>query len=131
MLLLGGSRWRFIYSAPFRLVAYLYNRLARRTDLFEYGYYFLRLLEARLFSGRETEDVSRRLDELEHSYRLTQNDVQLGNAFAYRALISALINGHHKAAQEQLAKAEEEWKRGGRLMASGMRRVWLFRRLIE
>ena len=133
IFLLWGSEARFIYRTPFRVITHLYGRLAKMTELLDHEYYYLRHLEARLFSGadiHDIEDVRWRLDELERSYRLTQNDVQLGNAYAYRALILFLIDGEREAARKQLDQAEEVWKQGGRLMASGKRRVKLFRRFV-
>ena len=97
-------------------------------------YYYLRRLEVRLFAGVDIENIEEdkdRLDELERSYRLTQNDVQLGNTFAYRGLIAALIENDRETARQQLQRAEAEWSRGSRFMASGKRRVKLFRRIIR
>ena len=134
IFLLGGSKLSFIYKWPFRIINHLYNRLARSTALMNREYYYLRRLEARLFAGVDIENIEEdknRLDELERSYRLTQNDVQLGNTFAYRGLIAALIDNDHETARKQLGQAEVEWSRGGRLMASGKRRVKLFRRIIR
>ena len=121
-------------AMSFHLINHLYNRLARSTALMNREYYYLRRLEARLFAGVDIENIEEdknRLDELERSYRLTQNEVQLGNTFAYRGLIAALIDNDRETARQQLRQAEVEWSRGSRFMASGKRRVKLFRRIIR
>ena len=133
LLLMGGSALRHLYQPIFRFIESKYSKLGRTTNLMEREYYFLRHLEARLFAGMEIDDlagVKKRLDDLERSYRLTQNNVQLGNAYAYRALILALKENRMEKARQQLNEAERAWTSGEQDMAAGKRRVKLFRKCL-
>ena len=125
-----GKKLRPLYQLLFGLVETWYARLKEVSNLMDREYYYLRHLETLLFSGREIENlpsVKTRLDELERSYRLTQNNVQLGNAYAYRALILAMKENGMEEARRQLDEAVRVWTTGDQDMASGQRRVILFR----
>jgi hypothetical protein len=127
--------WCVRLSRPlFSTVVRMYGHVAEESDVMEAGYYWLRHLEARLLAGCE-HDYDRmlvRLDELERAYELTQNNVQMGNVMAYRALIAFLRNGEagKEAACRYLDAAENAWAASAEGVVSGARRVLLFRRLM-
>jgi hypothetical protein len=130
-LLLQGKKWKPLYQPMFRIITWKYNRLKLKSELMSQEYYFLRHLEARLFSGNKFEDIDavrRRLDELEESYRLTKNNIQVGNAYAYRALVFGIVDGDLRRAKAQLDLAAEAWTKDGQIIASGRRRLSIFRR---
>jgi hypothetical protein len=99
----------------------------------EGSYYFLRRLEAKLLSGKETETVETldmKIREIGKAHQLTQNLVQIGNAYAYRALVHGFLNNDRDTAEKELDAAERVWKEASEEMASGQRRVLLFRRFL-
>ncbi len=94
ILMLGGPRLVRWCRWVFRLAADFYGRASSQAPFMGTGYYWLRQLEASLLSGREIdrETIESRLDELDQSYRLTQNYVQQGNVAAYRGLIAFVLD---------------------------------------
>jgi len=97
----------------------------------------VRHLEARLLADahvdrQETEDM---LDEIERSYELVQNNVQIGNTSSYRALAAfclgdGRVQARRRAAVRHLDRAARAWSEAGSGISSGRRRVELFRRFI-
>lgn len=137
-LFLLGSHWLRVFRPLFRVIKWLYGRVEATTEgreLMSYDYYWMRQLEARLIaewrlSADERDSIEKKLREIEHRNRLVQDHVQRGNTFAYRALL-AYFSPHVDSDRVRglLAQAEEAWVRAGGTMASGRRRVALFRRL--
>lgn len=109
-----------------------YDRLANDSDLMDGEYYWLRFLEAKLLSGTEINcnKVYQMLDEIERSYDLVQNNVQQGNTYAYRALISYIVEGNTEQAKKYLDHAEIVWNTVGKGISAGFRRIILFRRFM-
>jgi hypothetical protein len=70
------------------------------------------------------------LDEIERSYDLVQNNVQQGNTYAYRALISYIVEGNTEQAKKYLDHAEIVWNTVGKGISAGFRRIILFRRFM-
>jgi tetratricopeptide (TPR) repeat protein len=113
----------------------LYRQISQRSDLMQSTYYWLRHLEVKLLAGipispDEREEIENKLNELEKSYELVQNNVQTGNTYAYRGLLIYSLDGNVDAAATELNQAEQKWRNAGRGISSGMRRVILFRRFI-
>ena len=116
----------------FRCISKRYDQLANDSDLMDGEYYWLRSLEAKLLSGTKIDQngVLEMLDEIERSYDLVQNNVQQGNTYAYRALISYLIDKNKQVATEHLDNAEAVWLMVGKGISAGFRRIILFRRFM-
>ena len=137
-LFLLGAPWVKIFRIYFRAVGWLYKRIVAESEegaeLMSYDYYWMRHLEARMIANwglakDEVAAVTGRLMEIGHRNRLVQDCVQEGNTFAYRALLAYL--GHprdEELADQLLGQAESVWSTSGGTMASGRRRVALFRR---
>lgn len=109
---------------------------ARRIDLTSMGweYYWMRTIEARLLSGTEeiedTEAMLHRIEQIEWSYKILQNQVQRGNTLAYRALITGKSASGRSEAKHLLEEAEEIWTLDDGFVPSGLMRVILFRRVL-
>ena len=138
LLLLLGHRVTALARPLYRQVCRIYEK-ARSCDqqLMESEYYWLRHIEASILGGRvsrdELEMIGRRIKGLEESYRILQNSVQMGNIYAYAALIRfvyADTDEDRQAAVEQLKRVAREWRNGRKTMAAGRRRVIFFRRYI-
>jgi len=136
LLLLGDGAVRLLRSF-FRSVVRQYDRIASNSDLMNGEYYWLRYLEAQLLAGATLDrmQIEERLDEIERAYQLTQNNVQVGNTCAYRALVVFLLDKKPKKqrrreAAQHLDMAERTWDTAGKDIMAGRRRVVLFRRFI-
>lgn len=118
-----------IVSARYMAIA---ESSAQGAELLGEDYYWMRHLESRVLSGQHVnrEAVRLKLDEIEHRYRLVQDDVQAGNTHAYRALLAYVYDSDLNAARCHLDEAERLWSASGRSMAAGKRRVALFRRFM-
>jgi hypothetical protein len=134
-----GQSGLFIAKPLLKLVDRLYDCIEAESDLMDDEYYWLRHLEIHLLSGKsirrdkvekKRDQIEQMLKEMEHSYRLTQNNVQLGNVAAYRGLMSFLLDKDDKAASKYLDEAEELWSEVVDNVASGRRRILVFRRFI-
>jgi hypothetical protein len=137
--LLLGPRWRRVFRPWFAGVRSMYAWVERTADgreLMSYDYYWMRQLEARLISAsslssNEISNIEGKLQEIEHRNRLVQDHVQRGNTYAYRALLAYYAPVPNlEQSKAFLADAERTWARGGGTVASGRRRVALFRRVI-
>jgi len=137
--LLGASRVR-LARWYFKWLVRLYDRIASMSEegeeLLSHDYYWMRRLEARLVANAGASGSDRALIEdmlltIEHRNRLVQDYVQVGNTYAYRALLAffSCEDGREQAG-EMLNEAEQRWAAAGGTMASGRRRVALFRRFI-
>lgn len=131
LAMLFGHKSARLFKPYFWWVAKLYERLARQSDIMSGEYYWLRHLEARLLAGVKVDaSVQELLDEIERSNALIQENVQVGNTYAYRALLNFTQAGNLARTQELLNRAEEKWLQSGRQIESGKRRVILFRRFL-
>jgi len=133
LFMLLGGKWRFLYRFLFIIASRCYKKISTTSNLMDDSYYFMRYLEARLLSGDKSENpdvLNSKLQEIGDTHRLTQDLVQIGNAHAYRALIFALLKGDTEAAEKELEFAEKSWSEISEEMASGRRRITLFRRFL-
>jgi len=132
MLMLGGPWLVRQFRWLFKRVCCLYDKAAAQADFMDTGYYWLRHVEAQLLAGGsiDRKRVEFRLSELERSNQLTQNHVQAGNVAAYRALLVFLLDGDKLSAERYLEEAEREWAKIREEIASGSRRLVLFRRFV-
>lgn len=136
LLLLLGPKAAHLCHIPFRAIERLYATIAKKNDLMQGQYYWLRHLEAQLLSGIEIDaaEANRVLEELERSYSLTQSNVQIGNVDAYRGLMAYLLgDGSNKQRRERARihyqRAQKTWNQVALDVNAGMRRLILFRRL--
>ncbi|MBN1393038.1 MAG: hypothetical protein JW947_09580, partial [Sedimentisphaerales bacterium] len=127
-----GQNSIFLTRPLLKMVDWMYDRIEIESDLMDNEYYWLRHLEIHLLLGKtiDREQTEKILSETENSYQLVQNNVQLGNIAAYRGLMSFLLDKDDKAASKYLDRAEELWLRVADNVASGRRRILVFRRLI-
>lgn len=132
LLMFGGPKLTNRFRWLFRRISHAYEKIAELDDFMSTGYYWLRSLEAKLLAGSAVDrnQVVDRLEELFSSYRLTQNHVQMGNVAAYKALLVFLLDGDVRLSEAFLIDAEKLWCETKEQMASGMRRVALFRRFV-
>ena len=137
LLLLAGPGARRLYRAVFGAIEGMYASVAEATDLMAGGYYWLRHLEAKLFAGMplDRDAVEDFLDELDRSYQLVQNNVQIGNTHAYRGIVAYLLgdgpeNGRRDAARQCFLRALEAWEGAAEGVSSGQLRLVLFRRFV-
>jgi hypothetical protein len=122
-----------LFKPLFLWILTLYSRLSQETEIMESEYYWLRFLEVKIMAGVRVnkEDTDKMFDELERSYKLVQNNVQQGNIYAYKALVSYNLNPDDKTTPiKYLDEAEKVWKDVGGNISSGFRRIILFRRFI-
>jgi len=135
---LFGQRAVRLFRPLFRFISHKYDTLPDDWHESEGNYYYwLRPLEARLLAGApvDYESTMRRLDAIERADVLTQENTQLGNACAYRALLIFLrgkdpLQSRKDRARDQLDKAEEYWASTDSGVATARIRLTLFRRLI-
>jgi len=127
-----GQSGLFIARPLLKLVDRLYDCIKAESDLMDNEYYWLRHLEIHLLLKKliNRDEIEQILKETEASYQLVQNNVQLGNIEAYRGLMSFLLDKNIGSAYEHLEKAENKWKNVTDNVASGRRRILLFRRFI-
>jgi len=133
LFMLLGKKWLPLYRPLFALAARYHDEVSKKSTLMEGSYYFLRRLEARLLSGKETESIETldsKIRGIGEAHLLTQNLVQIGNTHAYRAIVHAILNKDADTAERELDAAERVWAEAGEEMASGQRRVLLFRRFL-
>lgn len=131
--MLLGHRWATLFRPYFAWIAKRYDRMAEESDLMSSEYYWLRHFEAQLLAGRTLNAglVSEQLDEIEKANELIQENAQVGNAHAYRALWNATSNRAMPEETERVLKtAEQAWLRSGPNMEAGRRRLVLFRRYL-
>ena len=129
--LLLGSKFAFVTRLLFGVVSNRYDSLAKASDVLDDGYYWLRRLESHLLAGRSLthrRQVENKLSDLEIRHSILQNTPQAGNIHVYRGLIAFVEDRDKQAALFELNRAEAAWRRAGRDMSSGHRRVLLFRR---
>ncbi|NLE61525.1 MAG: hypothetical protein GX616_24500, partial [Planctomycetes bacterium] len=121
------------YVRPFfRIVSRLYSQIAAESRLMEWEYYWLRHLEVRLLAAEAVDHdaVREQLDAIERNYSLVQENVQIGNTHAYRALIAFLWDKDRDSAEAELDAAAKSWAQAGPGVAAGARRITLFRRFM-
>ncbi|MEQ9616798.1 MAG: hypothetical protein RLN60_02055 [Phycisphaerales bacterium] len=108
---------------------------ARRIDpgSMDWEYYWLRRVEAVVLAGDElveSKAVLERLEAIRWSYDILQNQVQLGNVLAYRALLCGLEDAKPDEPELLLKEAEDIWSATDGFVPSGLLRVVLFRRVL-
>jgi hypothetical protein len=133
LFMLLGRKWLPLYRPLFALATKYHDEISRKSTLMEGSYYFLRRLEGRLLSGIESETIEnldRKIREIGDAHLLTQNLVQIGNAHAYLALVHAMLNKDTDTAERELDTVARVWAEASEEMASGQRRVLLFRRFL-
>lgn len=121
------------YVRPFfGIVSRLYSQIAAESHLMEWEYYWLRHLEVRLLAAEvvDFDAVREQLDAIERNYSLVQENVQIGNTHAYRALIAFLSDKNLDAAEAELDAAAKSWAQAGPGVVAGARRIMLFRRFM-
>lgn len=132
-LLIATGRLTWIRVPIFRFLAKLYASGAAKHALLNEEYYWLRHLEARMLGQlplNDREAVEAKLDGLNYTYTVLQNNVQIGNVSCYRALLSWYADGDKKEAIRLLDRAEDVWREAGKDLAAAERRLALFRRQI-
>lgn len=97
-------------------------------DLMGWEYYWLRQLEARLFAGVAIDYPSDQatIRGILDSYRLIQNSVQMGNPYAYLALLEFMHGPDPAVAVSHFNEAERIWTES--FTPAGLERVATFRR---
>jgi hypothetical protein len=137
-VLLLGPQGIGLFHWAFRLLEARYAGLAKQNSLLMgWEYYWLRHLETWLLAGGTAQDgewgdreVQAKIDDIRQAYLLTQNDVQVGNAFAYSALHKFVRTGDKQESSRLLSKAEAHWRSLSGYTFSGLLRVILFRRFM-
>jgi hypothetical protein len=86
-----------------------------------------------VLSPRERSDASKRFDEIIAGNRKLHSHVQAGNAYLYQALLRFCDQGSDELADRTdlgrlLSRAFHEWSHPGALVASGLRRIAIYRR---
>ena len=132
MFMLFGSNASFLYRPLFRVALRRYDTIAESSQLMDWEYYWMRHLEAKLLLDIDVdaEEVQSRLDLIENSNRLINENVQIGNTFAYRALYLFVTTGNTSRALQLLDEAERIWSESGKSIQAGHRRTILFRRFM-
>lgn len=132
MTFLFGQRFTYIQKKYFSCVYNKYNVISEQFDVLEDRYHWLRRLEAFLFSGGKIDnykEIEKRIDEVHQNYIVLQNFVQLGNTYAYLALLKYhQFNFKKEESVKLLKKAASVWSKSGEKMASAQRRLIVFRR---
>ncbi len=132
MTFLLGQRFTNIQRWYFTYVYNKYKVLSEEYDILSDRYHWLRKLEAFLFSGGiidNYKDIEKRIGEIHQNYVILQNFVQLGNTYAYLALLKYHQSNFKKNdSVELLKKAANVWSKSGERMVSAQRRLIVFRR---
>ena len=132
LLMLLGPHTVRLCRPVFLFISALYQHVAVESGFMDWEYYWLRHLEVKLLAGEEVDrsEVDEKLSQIERNYSLIQNNVQMGNAHAYRALVASVPDRDRQRALDHLHKASEAWMKSGSEIAAGSRRIALFRRFI-
>jgi hypothetical protein len=125
--------------ASFATVCRVYDRaLAAYPWLFDEPYYRLRRLEARLFGGvttpEERAEAKDRFDEIIAGNQMLHSHVQSGNAYLYQAVLRfhecrQIGPAERRELTILLQRARREWTHADAVVASGLRRIAVYRRV--
>ncbi len=133
LLLLLGHKFSPLVKLYHSIIHVLYCKMPTYPETDNEGYYWMRKLEAKILARKpilDRAEIDRKFDELERAFNVLQNNVQIGNVRAYRALLMAIYDGKREQAKRELDLAEEDWRRHGENIVSGHRRINIFRKYL-
>lgn len=131
LLMIFGNKLEFVIKGLFKIIFNRYSAIDNDA-LMSREYYWLRKLEAGLLADKanemgKMEDIIRKIDMMENDYRILQNNVQIGNIDAYRALLYYHKNKDIAQAKDYIERADNAWRSHGEGVLSGKVRLMLYR----